>query len=184
MTAPAHVLRRAALTLAVTGVAVLAAATAATAAAGKPATSFPPCATSQLTGWLSVPGNGAAGAVYYQLQLSNIGRAGCTLFGFPGVSAVNRGDGRQLGRAAGRDYSKMATVQVLPPGATVHSVLRIADPGVLGCRTATAAGLRVYPPGQFRALFVPFRFQTCTGPFQDLTIRVVRHGAGIPGYSQ
>jgi hypothetical protein len=184
MRSPAHVLRRAALALGITAVAVLAAGTAATAAARQPAASFPACATSQLTGWLGVPGNGTAGAVYYQLQLSNVGPASCTLFGFPGVSAVSRGDGHQLGRAAGRDYAKPATLQLLAPGATVHAVLRITDPGVLGCPTATAAGLRVYPPNQFGALIVPFRFQTCTGPFRDLTIRVVRHGSGIPGYSQ
>jgi Domain of unknown function (DUF4232) len=163
---------------------VLAAATAAAAAAGQPTASLPPCATSQLTGWLGVPGNGAAGAVYYQLQLSNVGRASCTLFGFPGVSAVNRGDGRQLGRAAGRDYTRPATLQVLAPGTTVHALLRIADPRFLGCPSATAAGLRVYPPGQFGSLFVPFRFQACTGASGNLTIRAVRHGAGIPGYSQ
>jgi hypothetical protein len=183
MTSPAHVLRRAALALGVTSVAVLGAATAATAAAGRPAAALPACTTSQLTGWLGVPGDGAAGAVFYQLQLSNVGSSACTLFGFPGVSAVSPG-GHQLGRAAGRDYTKPAFTQVLPPGATVHSVLRIADPGVIGCPTAIAAGLRVYPPNQFGALFVPFRFQTCTGRHPSLTIRVVRHGAGIPGYSQ
>ena len=84
MTSPAHVLRRAALALGVTSVAVLGAATAATAAAGRPAAALPACTTSQLTGWLGVP----------------------------------------------------------------------------------------------------FRFQTCTGRYRNLAIRVVRHGAGIPGYSQ
>jgi Domain of unknown function (DUF4232) len=192
MTSPAHVLRRVALGLGAASAAVLGVSPAASAAAGhpaanaaprQPARSFPACATSQLTGWLGVPGNGAAGSVYYELQLSNTGPSTCTLFGFPGVSAVN-GSGHQLGRAAGRDYARPATTQVLAPGATVHSLLRITDPGAIGCPTATAAGLRVYPPNQFGALFVPFRFQTCTGPHRNLTIRVVRHGAGIPGYSQ
>jgi hypothetical protein len=184
MTSPAHALRRLAIAVGVTSAAVLGVATAATAAAGQPAASFPACATSQLTGWLGVPGNGAAGSVYYQLQLSNIGTSSCTLFGFPGVSAVNGSSGHQLGRAARRDYAKPATTQVLAPGATVHSLLRITDPGAIGCPTATATGLKVYPPNQFAALFVPFRFQTCTGPYRNLTVRVVRHGAGIPGYSQ
>jgi Protein of unknown function (DUF4232) len=184
MTSPAHVLRRAVLALGVTSVAVLGAATAATAAAGQPAAALPACATSQLTGWLGVPGNGTAGAVYYQLQLSNIGSSACTLFGFPGVSAVSGSSGHQLGLPARRDYARPAFTQVLAPGATVHSLLRITDPGAIGCPTATATGLKVYPPNQFTAILVPFRFQTCTGPFRNLAIRVVRHGAGIPGYSQ
>ncbi|HEY6277716.1 MAG TPA: DUF4232 domain-containing protein [Streptosporangiaceae bacterium] len=183
MTSPAHALRRAAIALGAASVAVLGVATAATAAAGHPAISFPACSTSQLTGWMGVPGNGAAGSVYYDLQLSNVGTSTCTLFGFPGVSAVN-GSGHRLGRPAGREYARPATTQVLAPGATVHSVLRILNPGVIGCPTATAAGLKVYPPNQFRALFVPFSFGTCTGHFRNLTVRAVRHGAGIPGYSQ
>jgi hypothetical protein len=177
----AHVLRRAAVTLAIAGATALSL-TAASATTARPAAAIHRCHTPQLTAWIGEPGDGAAGSAFYELQLSNVSTSTCSLFGFPGVSAVN-GSGHQLGRAAGRDSSFAATTQVLAPGATVHAVLRIVSPGVLGCPTATATELKVFPPNTRAALLVPFRFTTCTGSNPNLVIRVVRHGAGIPGYS-
>ena len=176
----AHVLRRAAVTLAIAGATALSLTAATT---GRHAAALPRCHTAQLRAWIGEPGDGAAGSAFYELQLSNVSTSTCWLFGFPGVSAVN-GSGHQLGRAAGRDSSFAATTQVLAPGATVHAVLRIVNPGVLGCPTATATELKVFPPNTLAAVFVPFRFTTCTGSNRNLVIRVVRHGAGIPGYSQ
>jgi len=63
------------------------------------AASAPGCATSDLMVWLGIPGDGTAGSTYYELELSNISHHTCTLFGFPGVSAVNR-SGAQLGSPA------------------------------------------------------------------------------------
>jgi len=185
MKPPAQALRRAALTLALTGAAALSV-TAASAATGSPAAprpATPACHTSQLRVWIGLPGDGAAGSVFYELQLSNVSSATCSLFGFPGVSAINV-HGTQLGKAAGRDHSFPATTQVLAPGVTAHAVLRITNPGVIGCPHATAVLLKVFPPNTTSAALVPFRFSTCTGANRNLTIRVVRHGAGIPGYSQ
>src|SRR5215470_15998251 len=65
------------------------------------AAAAPSCATSSLRVWLGVPGDSAAGHTAYQLELSNISGRACTLFGFPGVSAVAAG-GRQLGTPAAR----------------------------------------------------------------------------------
>ncbi len=172
---------------------VLAAATAvllaASAASSAPpgAAAYPACRTSQLTVWIGVPGNGAAGSSYYELELSNTSPSTCTLTGYPGVSALT-GTGRQAGSAAGRDRSFAPATVVLTRGATAHAVLRVisADlyPAAL-CRPATVGALRIYPPNQTLSVVVPFSLRACTaaGPVY-LTVRVVRPGTGIPGYSQ
>ena len=60
----------------------------------------PRCGTGALTAWLGIPGDGYAGGVNYQLELSNTSAHTCTLYGYPGVSALGPG-GHQLGSAAG-----------------------------------------------------------------------------------
>src|SRR5713226_6886180 len=58
----------------------------------------PTCGAADLTAWLGIPGDGAAGSIYYELELSNTSSHACTLFGFPGVSAIDA-HGHQLGSA-------------------------------------------------------------------------------------
>ena len=146
-----------------------------------------PCRTSQLMVWRAVPGSGAAGSVYHQLELSNVSRRSCSLSGFPGVAAVT-GTGSVLGLPATRDRAVAPRRVPLAPGATAHVVLRVTDVGVYSgsaCRPERAAGLAVRPPGRSRAAFVPFRLRVCArkGPHY-LSVRAVQPGAGIPGYSQ
>jgi hypothetical protein len=156
-----------------------AAALAATASASQDAqTGVPRCSTSDLVVWLNVPpGNDYAGGAFYYLEFTNLSWHACTLHGSPGVSAVSL-SGRQLGSAAGGDYSGDTTAVMLAPGATASSKLRIADTGNFGScfvkppvagqppPLPTAAGLRVYPPNQFESTFVPFPLQACahSGP--------------------
>src|SRR5512135_2748569 len=53
------------------------------AADAQPAAAVAPrCAASALTVWLGVPGDGAAGSSYFQLELSNTSGRACTLYGF------------------------------------------------------------------------------------------------------
>jgi hypothetical protein len=141
------------------------------------------CTTAGLKVWLG-QGSGAAGSVYYPLELTNISGRWCTLYGYPGVSAV--GDrGHQLGRAAGRDPSVRPRLVVVAPGRTAHAVVRIVDVGDYPkriCRPVTAKGLRVYPPNRYAAAYVPFGFRACSamGPVY-LSVRAVQPGVGIPG---
>lgn len=164
--------------------------TAASAAASGPAshrasTAVPACPTSSLTAWIGLPGNGAAGSIYYELQLSNTSTVKCSLFGYPGVSAVNS-SGTQLGSPAARDTSIQPTTVVLAPGATSHFLLRLTNTGVLAnCTPAAASAFRIFPPNQTTPTRVSFKFQACSnkGPI-FLHVRTVRPGAGIPGFSQ
>jgi hypothetical protein len=184
--------RRGLAAFAVTCAAVLVP-TAAVAAPGGPADAARPaaavaprCATGALTVWLGFPGDGAAGSTFYQLELSNTAGPTCTLYGFPGVSAIGR-NGGQLGRAASRDHADRIRLVTLRRGATAHVLLRIVDVAnfpAASCDPGTAVGLRVYPPNDRRSVEVPFSFRACRkgGPV-FLDVRTTVSGAGIPGFS-
>jgi hypothetical protein len=150
------------------------------------ASATPRCASSGLRVWLGVPGEGAAGSIFYELELSNISNHTCTLFGFPGVSAEGLG-GSRLGSPAGRSNLDPENLVTLARGATSHVFLQIVDVGVFppsSCDPVTAIGLRVFAPNTATAAIVPFSFQACKkqGPiFLRVTATVA--GTGIPGFN-
>jgi hypothetical protein len=187
--------RRALAAFAVTCAAILIP-TAALAAPGGPASgarpadasaaaAAPRCAASALQVWLGLPGDGYTGGTAYQLELSNVSGRTCTLYGFPGVSAIGT-NGRQMGRAAQRDYADPARLVTLGRGATAHVLLRITNVAnfpAASCQPATAVGLRVYPPNAFRSVVVPFTFRGCQKGGAYLFVRTTVAGTGIPGFS-
>jgi hypothetical protein len=124
-----------------------------------------PCKTSGLVIWLDTQGSGAAGSVYYRLELTNLSGRTCALRGYPGVSAVGL-NGRQIGSASGRDAVAKARTVTLVGGASASAVLQLTDVDnypAASCHKVTAAGLRVYPPGRKIAKLVPFPFPACSG---------------------
>jgi hypothetical protein len=176
----------AAFAIASTAVLVPAVAMAASGSVAAPQTTVASrCLAGQLTAWVGVPGNGTAGSTYFELEISNVSRSTCTLYGYPGVSAL-RGS-TQLGRAAGRDPSHHDTLVTLGPGATSHVILQITDVGVYSpatCRPEQATSLRVYAPGAYNSIRVPFSFEGCSrgGPVY-LHVSATIGGTGVPGYS-
>jgi hypothetical protein len=158
------------------------------AAARAAAAAIPPrCGTAALTAWLGIPGDGYAGGVGYQLELSNISNHTCSLYGFPGVSALAPG-GHQLGRAANRGHAVPNRLVTLGRGATAHAELQITDVTAFppsSCGKTTAVALRVYPPGATRSLEIPLTFQACgkSGPVY-LHVGTTEGGTGIPGFSR
>lgn len=123
------------------------------------------CTSANTDDWLNTAGSGAAGSVYYNLQFTNVSGASCTLYGYPGVSAVNLGGG-QIGHAATRDAGTVATITVAAHG-TVKAQLRITNASLYvpsQCSLTQAAGLRVYAPGSTTGRIVPFPFDTCAKP--------------------
>jgi hypothetical protein len=134
------------------------AATAAGGAADQAAT--PKCTTAGLVVWMDTHGDGAAGSIFYTLQFTNLSGHACTLFGHPGVIAVNL-NGARLGHAARWDPPAPSQVR-LANGATATAVLRYSDiiTGNNHCHAA-AAGLRVHPPGQTASKVIPFPFTAC-----------------------
>jgi hypothetical protein len=137
----------------------------------------PRCTTAGLDIWLNTAGNGTAGSIFYNLQLTNLSGHACTLSGYPRVAAVNLA-GRQIGRESSREAVQKARVLTLKNGASAIAVLRIVDAAnfpAAACREVTAAGLRVRPPGQRASRLVPFPFRTCSRTrIATLAVRAVQ----------
>jgi uncharacterized protein DUF4232 len=132
------------------------------------------CATSALKVSLG-PANGAAGTVFYPINFVNTGKLGCTLRGYPGVSAVTS-SGKQIGSPASQISSSYQTVTLLP-GKAQSAVVGIVETGNFDpshCAPATAAGLKVFPPGQSKAVMIKKTFSTCSSTTViSLTVRPV-----------
>jgi hypothetical protein len=127
-------------------------------------------------------GNGAAGTIFYPLEFTNLSGHTCSLYGFPGVSAIDR-HARQLGSPAGWESQTPPHTVVLAPGATAHAVLAYHN-AVIGAAPGcdpvnTASGLLVYPPDQRTAGHAFFSLTVCShkGPVY-LNVGPIQGGAG------
>jgi hypothetical protein len=143
--------------------------------------SAPRCATSRLHITVGVDARAAGRAVSgYRLEFTNVSGAACILSGYPKVAAY-RGDGAQVGNAAGRDTSVAVRRVLLAPGATAHAAV-LASVSAGPCQPAPASGLRVAPPGQPTARYVPYALRACSaaGPRAPvyLRVRAVQPGVG------
>ena len=150
-----------------------------TPAAVAPSSSSAACATSALQVKLG-PSNGYAGGVYQTIDFTNTSGSPCTLTGYPGVSLVTGPPYQQLGLAAKRSTSTSATTVTLAPGATANAQLQIVDalnfPSP-SCQPAKAAALKVYPPNQFTAVYLPDTSYGCGKSVQIMYIAPVRPGS-------
>jgi hypothetical protein len=186
--------RRMVMTAAVAGAAILLPAIAlassgSVTSSGQPtarvAATAPNCHRANLQAWLAIPAGITNATHYYNLEISNLSGHACTLYGFPGVSA-SRANGKRLGSAAMRiTTSAPAQLVTLAPGGTAHDLLYIDDAGNVPtslCHPTTAAGLRVYAPGDYQSLGFPFSFPACArrGPIYMAVTPMVA-GTGIPG---
>jgi hypothetical protein len=158
--------------------------------AATPRSAVSQCASSDLKAVVNTAqSSGAAGSVYYPLDFTNMSSSQCSLYGYPGVSFVTGNPGTQLGRAASRDTAAGPTAVTLTPGQTAHAILRVAAAGnydASQCQPVTAHWLKVFPPGQFTPLYVPFTTQACSARLpssvgSQLSIFVVASGPGKAG---
>jgi hypothetical protein len=144
-----------------------------------PLAANPACANGSLQVKLG-PGQGYAGGVDETIDFTNISGAPCTLYGYPGVSLVSSPQG-QIGLAAERDNTTPVTLITLAPGATGDAGLRIADAlnyPTATCGPAKATDLRVYPPDQTVAVYLPDSSEGCAQPVQVLFVGAVQPGSG------
>lgn len=145
------------------------------------AAATPACQSSSLVVWLNTQGSGAAGSSYYNLEFTNLGAGSCTLNGYPGVSGISL-SGTQLGSPGSRDPQHRPAAVTLAPRATAHAVLRIVDAlnyPKSACGPLSAAGVRVYPPGQTAAKIVPYPFLACSRTGSNyLSVEAVQPGPG------
>jgi hypothetical protein len=127
-----------------------------TTSSSRHATGVAACRTSNLKLSLGKR-EGAAGSTYVQLVFTNTGRSACSLHGFPGVSYVTGDEGRQVGAAANWSGHKGSPV-VVGPGEMATADLQETDIEnfpAKACHPTKVRGLRVYPPGEKHALYVP-----------------------------
>jgi hypothetical protein len=120
------------------------------------------CSTSVLKVSLG-PANGTAGTTFYPLKFVNTGKLGCTMRGYPGVSAVT-GSGKQIGSPASQISSSFRTITLLA-GKSASAQVGIVEAGNFSasqCAPVTAAGLKVFPPGQGKAVMIKKSFSTCS----------------------
>jgi hypothetical protein len=133
----------------------------------------PLCQTPGLVIWLDTTGNGAAGTIFYNLEVTNLSGHACTLNGYPYLYAVNL-KGHQVGPRAKFSPPSPHLVK-LGNGQTATAVLGIVETGNFSpsvCRPVTAAGLRVFPPNQTRSKLVPFPFSACSRPHGPASLNI------------
>jgi hypothetical protein len=132
------------------------------------------CPTSALKVSLG-PANGAAGTVFYPLKFVNTSKLGCTLRGYPGVTAVT-GSGKQIGSPASPIAASFKTVTLLA-GKAQSALVGIVETGNFSpsqCAPVMAAGLKVFPPDQSKAVTIKKTFSTCSSTTViSLTVRPV-----------
>ncbi len=139
--------------------------TSATTATAAPATSTgrtAGCSTQALSLSLRGP-NGAAGNMYYQFVFRNTAATPCELFGYPGVSFLDRSHD-EIGQPASREPNVVERPVLLGPGGNAYAVLDVLDPGVIQCGAGSAAAwVRVYPPGNTESVLLDTsgRLQVC-----------------------
>ncbi len=131
-----------------------------------PAPSGPgPCLTSNLR--LTVgASNGAAGTIYYPLDLTSAGTSACTLYGYPGVAFVTSPGGSSIGAPAGRRpiAGISPALITLQPGASAHAILAVSYV-LVGTQSHShqvpVITVQVYPPDEYTALFAPIKVTGC-----------------------
>jgi hypothetical protein len=119
------------------------------------------CATSSLAA--RVTSMHDPGAVYYLLEFTNRTGQSCELAGYPRVAAY--GGAGEIGSPAVLDTSVRPGRVTLAPGGTAHAVLRYTRTAALrssACAQVTAPELRIYLPGQVRAMVLSWREPACS----------------------
>ena len=155
--------RRGVAALLSAGVLGLAGAGAAWSATAATAASLRTCAVSDL--YVSMGRKeGAAGSVYWPIRFTNTSTTGCSLRGYPGVSALDTAH-RQIGPAATRTGQPYSTV-TLTPAHSVSAVIRTSNGPIGGPCLRTGSYLRIYPPASHAAVLVPASWTICSGIFQ------------------
>jgi Protein of unknown function (DUF4232) len=124
---------------------------------------------------------GYAGGVYEVIDFTNTSGSSCRLLGYPGVSLVTGPSNTQIGLAAKRSTSTPVKQVTLAPGATANALLQIVDAlnyPPASCAPTKATALRIYPPNQTAAVFLPNTSNGCTKPVQTIFIGAVQPGSG------
>ena len=107
---------------------------------------------------------GAAGSTFLPVRMTNTAGRPCRTGGFGGVSLVISPRSEPVGAPADRVQQDTAKPIVLKPGGHADATLRITEAGNFSttkCHPTPTQGLRVYPPNETHAAYVPHRTTAC-----------------------
>lgn len=142
------------------------------------------CTGAELAVWIAAnQEQGSGGRLFMPLEFTNVSKQACTLFGYPGVSAISA-SGTQLGNAATRYTVAKPTTVTLAAGATAYAQLVYSNVLTGNCKPATdkitAYELKVYAPNEATADDAYFDLVTCTAAGQNgfLQVGVITPGQG------
>src|SRR5579859_7691944 len=150
------------------------------------------CSSSRLTAHVDLAqGGAAAGSRYVPIDFTNTSGSACTMNGYPGVSFLRSRSGGTLGKPATRNPAAAPATVTLTPGGVAHAILQVAEAGNYSrsaCTPVTAHWLKIFPPDQGTAIYVPFKVQACSAKLparlgSQLAVDVVRPGAGKAGHA-
>lgn len=135
-------------------------------AAAAPAADLARCSSSQLL-LHAVPDPAGSGMNHFadRIVFINMARTTCTMYGYPGVSYVTGPSGWQVNDPATRAGGIDLTLVKVPPNGSTSAMLYQSrtdpyDPNT--CQPMWVAGLRVYPPDEYDALYVSNPTQVCS----------------------
>jgi hypothetical protein len=165
-------------------------------AATSPAASVAPAATSAPAGPATClasglqpelgDSQGTAGTIYQVIVLTNTSAGTCSLYGYPGVSFVTGQGGSQVGKPASKNTVIPPALVTLAPGGKADLLLAVHDAGAYSastCQLTKVDWLKIYPPGDYGAVYVQYNTQACANPSVSImSVTVVRSGAGSASY--
>lgn len=106
------------------------------------ASTVPRCVDEQLSlAYFARPQDSGAGSFFADLVFTNVSGVDCSLFGWPGLVALDAG-GNQLGGPALAEGPMSDSIVLAAGGGVAVSRLHGSNPGAWGCPTATSSSLR------------------------------------------
>jgi hypothetical protein len=148
-----------------------------TRSSGSPAAAS--CLTRHLTASAGSP-QGFAGGLEVAIEFKNLGKAACTLYGYPGVAQAAGTPATNIGQPSTENPAKPRTLVTLPPDGVASAMLRIGDSAKYPdgtCKPVKATWLEVIPPNQKTALHVSFGSTACKGNVKLLSVTAVQQGS-------
>ena len=125
-------------------------------------------------------------SIYQVVVLTNTSAATCSLYGYPGVSFVTGQGGSQIGKPASKNTVIPPALVTLAPGGKADLLLAVHDAGAYSastCKLTKVDWLKIYPPGDYGAVYVQYNTQACGNPSVSImSVTVVRSGAGSASY--
>lgn len=109
--------------------------------------------------------NGAAGTIRRAFVLTNVSRAACRLYGYPGMQLFGRA-GRPFPTRVTRTLAPGPSNVILAPGASATFIAAYSDVASGSAPCPMSAVAQITAPNAVASSFIPARLQPCRGVVQ------------------